>query len=236
MIDFHSHILPNIDDGSSSVEEALEMLFELKRQGVDCVVATPHFTGGMSVEEFLKNRDYSYNKLMSAIKEAGESFPKIFLGAEVAVNERLMEKSGIERLCIGGTDCIMTELPVKAWDQLYYQILYTITAKYRLKLIIAHIDRYFSLFGNNQKVIKLAEMQPVFQINTSELNSFRCKKLLRLMRGLDAKVVFGSDCHNMSVRKPFCGEPLQRVEKWFGTEYLNEIDCFGKQLLNNKSE
>ena len=43
MIDFHSHILPGVDDGSASVEESLELLRMLASQGVDTVVATPHF-------------------------------------------------------------------------------------------------------------------------------------------------------------------------------------------------
>lgn len=46
MIDFHSHILPGIDDGSKSTEESLEMLDMLRAQGVDTVAATPHFTPG----------------------------------------------------------------------------------------------------------------------------------------------------------------------------------------------
>ena len=43
MIDFHSHILPGIDDGSKSTEESLEMLDMLRAQGVVTVAATPHF-------------------------------------------------------------------------------------------------------------------------------------------------------------------------------------------------
>ena len=43
MIDFHSHILPGMDDGSKSTQESLEMLDMLRAQGVDTVAATPHF-------------------------------------------------------------------------------------------------------------------------------------------------------------------------------------------------
>ena len=41
MIDFHSHILPGMDDGSKSTQESLEMLDMLRAQGVDTVAATP---------------------------------------------------------------------------------------------------------------------------------------------------------------------------------------------------
>ena len=43
MIDIHTHILPQIDDGSSSIEETIKMLNMLVEQDVDTVVATPHF-------------------------------------------------------------------------------------------------------------------------------------------------------------------------------------------------
>ncbi|MCD8379114.1 MAG: histidinol-phosphatase, partial [Lachnospiraceae bacterium] len=43
MIDFHSHFLPGLDDGSKSVEESLEMLALSWESGVDRIVATPHF-------------------------------------------------------------------------------------------------------------------------------------------------------------------------------------------------
>ena len=37
MIDFHSHILPEIDDGAKSVEESIAMLKMLKEQGVEVI-------------------------------------------------------------------------------------------------------------------------------------------------------------------------------------------------------
>ena len=43
MVDFHTHILPQMDDGSQSVEQTLQMLSFLADQGVKTVVATPHF-------------------------------------------------------------------------------------------------------------------------------------------------------------------------------------------------
>ena len=43
MIDFLTHLLPQMDDGSKSVEESHEMLAALAAQGVDTVVASPNF-------------------------------------------------------------------------------------------------------------------------------------------------------------------------------------------------
>lgn len=63
-IDFHTHILPGIDDGSRNVEMSLRMLAAQREQQVDEIVATPHFYAQKdSVEEFLLRRQRSYEKL-----------------------------------------------------------------------------------------------------------------------------------------------------------------------------
>ena len=64
LIDFHTHILPGIDDGSRNVEMSLRMLAAQREQQVDEIVATPHFYAQKdSVEEFLLRRQCSYEKL-----------------------------------------------------------------------------------------------------------------------------------------------------------------------------
>mgnify|MGYP002089728718 CR=1 FL=1 len=64
LIDFHTHILPEIDDGSRNVEMSLNMLAAQREQQVDEIVATPHFYAQKdSVEEFLLRRQRSYEKL-----------------------------------------------------------------------------------------------------------------------------------------------------------------------------
>ena len=61
LFDTHTHILPEMDDGSSSVKESIAMLNCLKEQGVSAVALTPHFYPGReSPEEFLRRRQLSF--------------------------------------------------------------------------------------------------------------------------------------------------------------------------------
>ena len=58
--DWHSHILPNVDDGSRDVAESLKLLEMLAEQGVGKVIATPHFIAdNESVSAFIKRRNDS---------------------------------------------------------------------------------------------------------------------------------------------------------------------------------
>ena len=64
-IDFHSHFLPGIDDGAQDIQMGCEMAAQAYRQGVEYLVATPHFypADSMSVKEAKIQRDESYNNL-----------------------------------------------------------------------------------------------------------------------------------------------------------------------------
>ena len=43
MIDFHSHILPGIDDGSRNMEQSIQILKEAKEAGFSKVISTSHY-------------------------------------------------------------------------------------------------------------------------------------------------------------------------------------------------
>ena len=79
MIDFHSHILPGMDDGSKSTQESLEMLDMLRAQGVDTVAATPHFYARENPPEvFLRRRAEAWNRLRPQLTADS---PRVLLGA-----------------------------------------------------------------------------------------------------------------------------------------------------------
>ena len=66
MVDFHSHVLPAVDDGSRDVAESIALLTDLAKQGVKTVVATPHFYANRhSVNRFLEKRQTAYEKLIA---------------------------------------------------------------------------------------------------------------------------------------------------------------------------
>ena len=81
MIDFHTHILPGMDDGCKSVAERLWMLRQEQQQGVGTVVLTPHYyPWENSPEEFLARRSRAWENLRQQLPEDA---PQLFLGAEV---------------------------------------------------------------------------------------------------------------------------------------------------------
>lgn len=76
MIDFHTHILPGIDDGSRDVRTSLEMISEEINQGIEGIVLTPHFYADEDdIPSFLKRRDEAWQELTKKMSEQEIEIP-----------------------------------------------------------------------------------------------------------------------------------------------------------------
>ena len=70
IIDFHSHILPGIDDGARNLDTSMAMLEQIREQKVDYMVATPHFYASKDrIDAFLAKRANAWEQLSEAIEE-----------------------------------------------------------------------------------------------------------------------------------------------------------------------
>ena len=68
MTDFHTHILPGIDDGSQDLEETRRLLVQEMQQGVTRILATPHFYAGRDTEEhFFRKRERALRSVREAL-------------------------------------------------------------------------------------------------------------------------------------------------------------------------
>lgn len=201
MIDFHTHILPGIDDGSSLDTESVSMLKTLKEQGVDKVLLTPHFYAySSSAEAFYEARRESLEKLLQALKETPVDI-ELYLGCEVLYFEELWRIEELRNFCIEGTDYVLIELPFSEWTDAMVRGIEKIIGK-GLTPIIAHFERYLPYRGNLRKIYEFLEMGALLQMNCAYINSFftRRKALKFIKKGI--VTVLGTDCHNLSGRAP----------------------------------
>ena len=229
MIDFHTHILPELDDGSESIAQSISMLNILAADNVDAIVASPHvFLHKTSIEDFLQRRDNAYNALMSVIKD--RNYPKIYKGAEVAVSTELIDCDDIERLCIEGTNCLLLEMPYTFWSDWIYRTIEMLVSERRLCVLIAHIDRYISR-SNRIGIERLFSMHVSMQMNAS----YACSRLtrrsaLRLIKD-DKIAVLGSDCHNDDNRPPILGKAFGIINKSLGADTVYKIESNERKIF-----
>lgn len=231
IIDFHSHILPGIDDGSGSPEESMAMLQMEREQGIEHVVATPHFYPRYETpEEFLEKRDQAESLLRAAMGKSS-GFPRISLGAEVYYFRGISESEFLPQLTIRGKQCILIEMPYAPWTKAMYRELEDIWRRREITPIIAHVDRYIGPFRTHQIPEYLEQMPVMVQANASFfLNKWTRPMALRLLHG-ERIHLLGSDCHNSATRPPNLGEALKVIEKYLGQSVLSQLQSWQERIF-----
>ncbi len=229
--DFHCHILPGIDDGSKDLTESLTMLHLMAKQGIDHVVATPHFYAERdSLEEFLKKRNRAEAMLRAGASKMG-SVPGISVGAEVFYFRGMSESEFLPQLTIRGKRCILIEMPPPPWSGVIYRELEDIWQKRGLTPVIAHIERYIGPFRTRGVMNKLASLPVLVQANANFfLDHSTSSAAMRLLKEGHIHLL-GSDCHNLTTRKPNLGPALERIEQKLGREVLEDIAGYARGVL-----
>lgn len=205
MIDFHSHVLPGIDDGSKSVDESLKMLRLSAEQGIKIMCATPHFYPDEDdPERFFRRRAKSWQRLSEAMDDR---MPKIILGAEVYYFAGISRSDIVEVLRIGKTELLLLEMPFTRWTQSMVNEIIMLGERHRVTVMLAHIERYLKYQEAGTWDILLAN-NVIMQSNADFFLNRRSRhKAEKLLRSGTIHVI-GSDCHNVEERPPRIGEAL----------------------------
>lgn len=231
-IDFHSHILPGVDDGSATVEESLRMLRLQAEQGVTHVVATPHFYPHHdSPEAFLKRRLEAENQLRKAMSQE-TGLPELIMGAEVYYFSGISDSDILPRLTIGENRYILIEMPQLPWTESMFRELEQIWLKWGITPIVAHVDRYLSPLRTHHIPERLAKLPVVVQANANFFLQRSTRSMaLRMLRAGQIHLL-GSDCHNMDSRKPNLGDAISLIEKRIGSIPVENIRELGRKVLD----
>lgn len=229
MVDFHSHILPGIDDGSRNAEQTANMLEEMRKQNIEIVVATPHFDMRLeNVDSFLARRDVSVSKL----PDESSDFPKVIIGTEVfccGIDFSKIEK--IDRLCIGKTDYMLVETYFDKLDEGFVRNMRNLMFERNITPILAHTERYYFIGKNSSIIHQLALEGMILQMNAESFikRSTRNKAFKLLKR--ETIGLLGSDCHDMKRRPPNLGVAIDIIEKKSDVGTLRFIESNSLKIL-----
>jgi len=229
-VDFHSHILPGIDDGPKDVETSLAMLKSMKSQGVEVVAATPHFYPHLQPpEDFLVKRQDSLNRLAPYLSD---DLPAIILGTEVHI-ERGVHNLDLSGLTLGSTGLILVELPY-LYQSWVLDEVYNLSIDFGLTPVFAHLDRYLDLYSREaiQEILDFDDK--IIQINHEALfhRPIRKRVLNWILGGIP--VIFGSDSHNIDTRPPQNKKAASVVRSKLGEKWLNGYEKYSEELIGLK--
>jgi protein-tyrosine phosphatase len=229
MIDLHSHILPEMDDGSSSVEMSRRMLETMAQQGVQTVVATPHFYASRDLPEaFLERRQRSVDLLGAEKPEQ----PQLLLGAEVAYFDGMGRSAEVlQQLQLGTSGLLLVEMPFGEWNKRMVQEVCDLPLQTGLTPVLAHVDRYRRSDQLPRNLDTLLECGVLLQCNADAFLQFGSRGwALKMIRG-EMIHFLGSDSHNLTTRKPNLGDAAKVIEKKLGRELLEDLMSFSRELL-----
>ena len=166
MIDVHTHILYDVDDGSDTLEESIAILKKAIRSGVTDIILTPHYT---DKSEYDKSKvDSAFKVLKEKVNELNLDV-KLYLGNEIAVYGNINEILSDENVStLAGSKYMLIEFPMST------DVSYVIDTIYEIKLkgyipVIAHPERC-ECFKKNEKLIEEAVNHgALLQCNTGSI-------------------------------------------------------------------
>lgn len=159
LIDIHSHIIPNVDDGSGSFEESIDMLNEASNAGIFAIIATPHlYNEGFETEKANEN----FKKLK---EKAAKYSIELYRGFEV--NVKAIAEFGfgkLEHFCFEDTDTLLLEFDNYSFPPNWQGVIRAITEK-GINVIIAHPERYKSVIRNIKTAKEMVNLGCSLQID-----------------------------------------------------------------------
>ena len=234
MIDFHSHILPGIDDGSRNVKMSLGMIEALGRQGVDTICATSHFyVTQRTPEHFLERRQEAYELLEPVLNDDA---PRILLGAEVLYFPGISRLESLPKLCLEGTDVLLLEMPFTEWQEYWVREVQDLALSGEFTILMAHIERYYAR-QPRQFWDRLLDLDVLMQANADyflqqdSIFRFRNRNsAVKLLR--EGRIhLLGTDTHNLSSRPPRMKEARDVIREELGKRALERIDELGEEII-----
>lgn len=232
MIDFHSHILPNMDDGSKSVSESIQMMKISFAMGIDTMVSTSHYyANSETIDSFLTRRNKELQILLRELEGIGD-VPQIIVSAEVTFFSGMSREKEISRLCIDKTKYMLIEMPFLEWSSLTINEIKSLISNRGIMPIIAHIDRHLSQ-QRAGKIDELLSLGVILQANAEALFDCECRQTVLKMIGRKEIQLLGSDCHGISYRSPNLDRAFKIIAKKYGNSTLKNIDINGRKILND---
>ena len=236
MIDFHSHILPNIDDGAKSVEETFNLIQEAKNSGFEGIVTTSHY-----MEGYYEVKKAEIEVWVNALNEKLQSQNidiKLYTANEVYLSDNIINLLETKKAStINNTNYVLFEMPLNAEPMNLYDIIYEMLG-HKLIPILAHPERYTFVQKDPSLIYELIEKGVLMQANyTSILGRYGEKAELLVKKFLKNEMIhfLGSDVHRQKSVYSQITKALKEIENIVGEEKLEELTTTNPKLvLENK--
>ena len=232
MIDIHSHILPNIDDGARSIEETFNMIKEAKNVGFDVIVSTSHYMEGY-YETNVPEREVWVNAIYENLQAKNIDI-NLFLGNEIYMSDNIIKLLEDRKAStINDTSYVLFELPLNIEPLNLYDTIYELQ-QYKLVPILAHPERYSFVQREPELIYDLVEKGVLMQANYgSIIGQYGKKAQMIVKKFFEGNMIhlLGSDVHRQNTIYPKIPQILSELNGLIGEEKLKELTEINPRLV-----
>ena len=228
MIDIHCHILHDLDDGPHSLEKAIEMLHAARADGVDTIIATPHFNPATVPVIAVRRDELSVHAQQCGIR--------LLTGCEYTLSDFSAELDKTI-LPLGETSFVLVDLSTCSIPQFMEQLAFKAGLK-GFRIILVHPEKLLSA-KSMRGMIDLHMHGIFFQVNADSING----KSGRLPQMTAEKMIaagicdfIASDAHNIEYRSFEIQRAKSRITALFGDDAAETIFELNPQLLLQNKE
>jgi len=166
MIDCHIHLIPNMDDGSSSMEESIETLRQMAEGGITAVFCTSHYTRGLYNFSYIEY-NAKFRELEAEVKH--QNIPvTLYPGAEVHVTNDVAEDIKREKLTLADSNYVLIETELNGFPSDFKKnVFYLLRAGYRP--ILAHAERYVDVIKKAHEAKELINRSVYIQVSATSI-------------------------------------------------------------------
>lgn len=236
MIDFHTHILPNIDDGARNIDETFTLIKEAKKAGFTQIVTTSHY-----MENYYETDTPEREVWLKAICEnlqAKNIDIKLYIGNEIYMTDniiKLLEEG--KASTINNTSYVLFEMPLNAEPLNLYDITYEMI-QCKLVPILAHPERYSFVQKEPELIYDLIQRGILMQANYGSIIGQYGKKAQMIVKKFyESNMIhfLGTDVHRPNTIYNRIPEILDELTDLIGEEKVYELTTKNPELaIKNK--
>ena len=221
VVDIHSHILPEVDDGPKTWDVCAAMCGMAAADGITHMVATPHAN-----DRWRYNREH-LKGLLANLQSLVGAAPKLSLGCDFHLSYENLQDAVAHptRYAIENTRYLLVEFSNYAVPQGTTDSLLKL-GDCGLTPIITHPERNPILRESLQRVVEWAEQGCVVQITGSALTGFwgeRARRAARWLLEHQAVHVLATDAHDTEKRVPILSASRDAAAEICGEEIANAL-------------
>ena len=233
MIDFHSHILPNIDDGSRNLEQSIEIVNEAKNAGFTKIISTSHY-----LEDYYECEEQERAKLLKQLQDNVQGI-ELYLGNEIYITDNMIQLIKDKKAStINNSRYVLFEFPLSTKAMNDKEVIYRLIEQGYVP-VVAHPERYKNVQEDPKYIEDLAEMGALFQANYGSIIGMygdKAKKTLKYLLKNGLICFFGSDVHRPEQVYDKMPKILKKLRKILSEEELEQLTTINPQkALNNET-